>query len=172
MLTFIDSRLRNIKRIHNKIMGGLDVIMIGYFYQATLVQDPWILKSRINGLNVLGTHLWQENIKCYELKQVMHQNDLQFIHILNIFWMASHIFEYINFINQICLWTPSIDNILPILFYINAKKIEHNKTILQNTLGQTFTFHAKDIHFETCPPHFKLPMVPSQITSLHHELSI
>jgi hypothetical protein len=84
MLTFIDSRLRNIKRIHNKIMGGLDVIMIGYFYQATLVQDSWILKSRINGLNVLGTHFWQENIKCYELKQVMHQNDLQFIHILNI----------------------------------------------------------------------------------------
>jgi hypothetical protein len=102
----------------------------------------------------------------------MHQNDLQFIHILNIFWIVSHIFEDINCINQICLWTPSIDNILPRLFYINAKKFEHNKTILQNTLGQTFTFHAKDIHFETCPPHFKLPMVPSQIASLHHELSI
>jgi hypothetical protein len=66
-------------------MGGLDVIMIGDFYHVTLVQDSWIFKSRINGRNILGTHLWQENIKSYELKQVMHQNDLQFIHILNIF---------------------------------------------------------------------------------------
>jgi hypothetical protein len=85
MLTFIDYRLREIKQIHNKFMGGLDVIMIGSFYQATLVRDLWIFKSRINGLNMLGTHLWQENIKSYGLKQVMHQNDLQFIHILNIF---------------------------------------------------------------------------------------
>ncbi len=45
---------------------------------------------------------------------------------------------------------------------MNAKTIEHNKIILQNTLCQTFTFHAKDIHFKTCPPHFKLQMVPSQ----------
>jgi ATP-dependent DNA helicase PIF1 len=66
MLTFIDYRLREIKQIHNKFMGGLDVIMIGDFYQATLVQDLWIFKSRINGLNILGTHLWQENIKLYE----------------------------------------------------------------------------------------------------------
>ncbi len=58
------------------------------------------------------------------------------------------------------------------LFYTNAKTIEHNKIILQNTLGQTFTFHAKNIHSKTCPSHFKLPMASSQIASLHHELSI
>jgi len=49
---------------------------------------------------------------------------------------------------------------------MNAKTIEHDKIILQNTLGQTFTFHAKDIHSETCPLHFKLQMVPSQIVGL------
>ncbi len=65
-----------------------------------------------------------------------------------------------------------IYNILSYLFYTNAKTIEHNKIILQNTLDQTFTFHAKNVHSETCPPHFKLPMVPSQINSLHHKLSI
>jgi hypothetical protein len=61
---------------------------------------------------------------------------------------------------------------LSYLFYTNAKTIEQNKIILQNTLGQTFTFHAKNIHFKTCPPHFKLPMVPCQIASLHHELLV
>jgi hypothetical protein len=76
----------------------------------------------------------------------MCQNDLQFVNILNRFWITSHTFEDMSFINQICLKTPPIDNILPHLFYTNAKTIEHNKMILKNTLGQTFTFHAKDIH--------------------------
>jgi hypothetical protein len=51
---------------------------------------------------------------------------------------------------------------------MNAKIIEHNKIILQNTLGQTFTFHAKYIHSETCPLHFKLQMISSQIVGLLH----
>jgi hypothetical protein len=89
-----------------------------------------------------------------------------FINILNRFWITSHTFEDITFINQICLKTRPKDNTLPHSFYMNAKTIEHNIIILQNTLGQTFTFHAKDIHFETCPPHFKLQMVPSQIVGL------
>jgi hypothetical protein len=86
----------------------------------------------------------------------MHQNDLQIINILNKFQITSHIFEDISFINQICLKTLVIDNTLSHLFYIDAKTIEHNKIILQNTLGQTLTFHAKDIHFETCPPYLKI----------------
>jgi hypothetical protein len=112
-------------------------------------------------------------MKCYELKQVVCQNDLEFINILNRFQISSHTFEDIDFINKICLKAPLIDNVLPHLFYTNAKTIdEHNKIIFQNTLGQTFTFHAKDIHFETCQSHFKLPMIPSQIVGLHYELLI
>jgi hypothetical protein len=49
-------------------MGGLDVIMTSDFYQASPIQDSRIFKSRTNGLNILGTNFWQENIKCYELK--------------------------------------------------------------------------------------------------------
>jgi hypothetical protein len=37
MLTFIDHKLRDIKQTHNEFMGGLDVIMISDFYQASLV---------------------------------------------------------------------------------------------------------------------------------------
>jgi hypothetical protein len=57
MLTFIDYKLCDIKQIHNKFMGGLDVIMIGDFYQATLIRDSWILKSRINGFYPWDTSL-------------------------------------------------------------------------------------------------------------------
>jgi hypothetical protein len=52
----------------------------------------------------------QENIKFYELKQVMCQNDLKFINILNRFRITSHISKDIVFINKICLRAPPIDN--------------------------------------------------------------
>jgi hypothetical protein len=38
MLTFIDCKLRIIKQLHNEFMGGLDVIMIGDFYQTPLFE--------------------------------------------------------------------------------------------------------------------------------------
>jgi hypothetical protein len=68
MLTFIDCKLHDIKQTHNEFMGGLDVIMINDFYQASLVWNSWIFNSRIEKLNILGTIFWQENIKCYEFK--------------------------------------------------------------------------------------------------------
>jgi hypothetical protein len=33
MFNVIDNMLKFIKRIHNKVFGGVDVIMIGEFYQ-------------------------------------------------------------------------------------------------------------------------------------------
>jgi hypothetical protein len=37
MLSFIDCGLQIIKQVHNQFMGGLDIIMIGHFYQVLLV---------------------------------------------------------------------------------------------------------------------------------------
>jgi hypothetical protein len=85
MLTFLDCRLCVIKQVHKEFMGGFDVKMTCDFYQIPSVQNSYIFKSKFNGFNILGTHLWQENIKCYELKQIICQNDLHFINILNMF---------------------------------------------------------------------------------------
>jgi hypothetical protein len=63
-----------------------------------------------------------------------------------------------------------MDNTLSYLFYTNIKTIEHNTSIFEKTLGETFTFFAQDIHFDTCLFHFKLPMIPNQTIKLHHEL--
>jgi hypothetical protein len=48
MLTFIDCKLRIIKQLHNEFMGGLDVIMIGDFYQTPSIRDSWIFKQISN----------------------------------------------------------------------------------------------------------------------------
>jgi len=55
-----------------------------------------------------------------------------------------------------------MDNILPHLLYTNAKTIQHNKNIFDKTSSQTFTFFAQDVHFETCPSHCRLSIIPSQ----------
>jgi hypothetical protein len=62
-----------------------------------------------------------------------------------------------------------MDNTLPHLFYTNVKIIAHNKIVYDKTLGKIIKFLAKDIHFEMCP-HFKLSMLPSHTSDLHHEL--
>ncbi len=66
-------------------MENLDVIIIGDFYQVQLVRDVGVFKINVNNIDSLSPNFWMEKIKCYELKQVMRQNDEQFINILNQF---------------------------------------------------------------------------------------
>jgi hypothetical protein len=115
-------------------------------------------KIKNDGFNILGILFWCENRKCYELKKVMKQNDLHFINILNRFWISSQTNENINFINNICLKPPPMDNALPHLFYTNLKITSHNKTLYER-----FLFVVQIVHFETCASHFKLPIFPNHI---------
>jgi hypothetical protein len=45
MFNIIDNKLRSIKHIQNKLFGGVDVIMICYFYQTPLLKDNWIFQK-------------------------------------------------------------------------------------------------------------------------------
>ncbi len=150
MLTFIDHKLLCvIKQVHNQFMGGLDITMIGDLYQVSSIQDSWIFKSKTSSLNILGTNLWHENIKCYELKQVMRQNDINFINTLNRFRTTSQTFENINFINKTCFKAQPMDNTLPYLFYTNDKTTTHNNNVFHIRVNQTFKFLAQDIYILT-----------------------
>jgi hypothetical protein len=99
----------------------------------------------------------------------MRQNDVHFINILNRFQTSSQKNDDIHFMNNFCLRSPPIDNTLPHLFYTNLKITTHNKIVYDKTPNETFNFHTKDIHFETCLSHFKLSILPSH-TSGFHEL--
>jgi hypothetical protein len=115
-------------------MGGLDIIITSNSSQAPLVWDSWIFKSNVDGFNVLTTNFWCKNVKFYELKQVMWQSNFELINILNKFWTTLKTFKDIEFIKNICFKTPPIDNILPYLFYTNAKTIQHNKNIFEKKM--------------------------------------
>ncbi len=49
-------------------MGGLNIIMLGGFYQAPSIQNSCIFRPKLDELNILGTNHWNEHVKCYELK--------------------------------------------------------------------------------------------------------
>jgi hypothetical protein len=71
--------------MHTNFFGNFDVIIIGVFYQVQLIRDARAFKTNMNNIDSLTPNFWMENIKFYELKQVMHRHVEQFINILNQF---------------------------------------------------------------------------------------
>ncbi len=79
MFNVINNRLRSIKYIQNVFSGGVDVIMIGDFYQTTLAKDSWIFQNIKNNVNALAPIFWQTYVQCYELNKVMRQSNMVFL---------------------------------------------------------------------------------------------
>jgi len=52
-------RLRSIKHIQNKFIGGVDVIMTSDLYQSPLVKDNWIFQNIKDNVNALSPNFWQ-----------------------------------------------------------------------------------------------------------------
>ncbi len=113
--------------MHTKFFGNLDVIIIGDFYQIQLVRDARVFKVNMNNIDSLMPNFWMEKINCYELKQIMHQNDEQFINILNQFRTATQSQFVINTINSQCFCTPPEDSKFPYLFYTNEARLKHTE---------------------------------------------
>ncbi len=59
---------------------------------------------------VVNATVWCCDVKFYELKQFMQQNDLEFINILNKLQTLSQNSKHIEVIIKICLKLPPIDN--------------------------------------------------------------
>jgi hypothetical protein len=130
MLNFIDQRLSIIKQVHNQFIRSLDIIMTSDLYQTLPIKYSWIFKPKLDGFNILGTNCWHQHVKCYELHQVMQQNDIDFIHVLNRFQIATQTTKDISYINNICLKPTPLNGVLLYLFYTNTKTIAHNNFFL------------------------------------------
>ncbi len=62
----IHNRLKSIKHIQNNFLCGVDVIMIGDFYQTPHVKNSWIFQNIKNNVNALTPNFWQT----YELNVI------------------------------------------------------------------------------------------------------
>ncbi len=54
MFNFIYNRPRSIKHIENELFGALDFMMIGDFYEASLMKDNWIFQNVKDNVNALA----------------------------------------------------------------------------------------------------------------------
>jgi hypothetical protein len=81
----------------------MDVIITSDLYQTPLVQNKWVFQRRFDSIDALRINFWLDHIRCFELFQVMHQSDDQFIEVFNRFQTATHNPIDITFFNNICL---------------------------------------------------------------------
>jgi hypothetical protein len=84
----------------------MDVIITSDLYQAPLVQNKWVFQKMLDSIDALRIKFWLDCFCCFELFQVMHQSDEQFIELLNRFQNATHNPIDITFLNNICLHQP------------------------------------------------------------------
>jgi hypothetical protein len=159
ILKFTDLRLISTKRVHTKFFGNFHFIIIGDFYQVQHVRDAGVFKINMNNIDSLTPIFWMEKIKCYELKQIMHQSDEQFINILNHFRTATQSQSNINTINSQCFCTPPKDPKIPYLFYTNEARLKHNELTVLQSDGDVYIFHVEYKHHDTCPTHFSCKMI-------------
>jgi hypothetical protein len=172
MLDAINKTRRSIKHVQNKFFGGVDVIVIGYFYQAPPIRDKWVFQRIDEGLNTITPNFWHDHIECYELSTMMGQNDFMFINILNRFRKAVHTVKDIDIINTLWLKEPPKGSTIPYLFYTNKKVMAHNDQEFLNAVGPTFCFEAIDIRHHSLPAPYKIPTNPNKTTRLHKTIKV
>ncbi len=150
LLKFTNLQLRSVKRVHTKFFGNIYVIITSDFYQIQFFCDIGLFKINMNNNDSLARIFWMEKIKCYELKQVMRQNDEQFINILNKFWTTTQSQSNIDTINSQCFCKRLKDLELPYLFYRNEIRLKHDKSTFSWNDGDVYLFHVEDKHHDTC----------------------
>ncbi len=128
-IKIVDLQLKSIKHIHTIFFGNLDVINTRDFYQIQLVRNVRVFKINANNINSLSPIFWMKKIKCYELKQVMRQNDEQFIKILNWFRNATQLQSNVDTKNNQFFCILPNDPKFSYLFYMNETKQKHNKSV-------------------------------------------
>jgi hypothetical protein len=100
----------------------------------------------------------------------MRQNNVHFINILNRFQTVSQTNEDIHFMNDFYLDHHQCITHYHIYSTQTLKPIPIKKIVYNKTPSKTFKFLTRYIHFETCPFHFKLSMLPFHLSGLRHKL--
>lgn len=74
LFNFMNLRFQEIMGT-TELFGGLHIITFGDLYQLAPVCGKWIFLHGKGATDVLGTNLWREHFKYYELTEIMRQKD-------------------------------------------------------------------------------------------------
>ena len=105
LLDAIDYTMRSI-RANDDLFGGVQVLMVGDPYQLSPVYkfaEKKILSNHYKDLNFFDSKVFQNEIKCIELKKVYRQNDQAFLDLLNNVRLNRDVFKSVTKLNKECI---------------------------------------------------------------------
>ncbi len=144
----IDHVLRT-TRENNELFGGVQVIMIGDFFQL----PPIILKHEIPILENAGYNpnsLFAFDAKCLkpskvfniQLNKIFRQHDINFISILNAIRKGEDLDWAISQLNKNCFKLHDVEKVPVLITGTNAIANEYNSKKLEELKGQKFSYKA------------------------------
>lgn len=142
MLYNIDRRLHQIKYTPKIPFGNIDIVFCGDFYQAQTICDAWIFKEPTIEKEKIPYTFWIDNVKFFELRNVIRQTNQHFIYVLNRARTTQKTREEISYLNVMCYKTPPNDPQFPYLFHINSTVDEHNRKMLDYLPTNLFILEA------------------------------
>jgi hypothetical protein len=162
----IDNRLRNIKHVHTKYFGDIDMIFCGDLYQAQPIQDSLIFEQPTVNMQTMTHDFWKDNIKCFELHTTMRQTNETFIAILNRMRTNNQTCDDLTYINSSCMRPAPTDPTFPYLFYKNKDVAMHNKYMLSLMPGNDIIINSIDLEEDNhgnVPCHQHTTTLPLQL---------
>lgn len=129
MLNMIHKRLQEVKG-SSKLFGGIQPIFVGDMFQLRPVKDSgWIFETEKSNYGPLAINLWVNNIRMFELTEIMRQgDDKQFAELLNRVREGNQtIDDETIFESRFIKPNEDIDPYLPHLFTVNKSVAKHNK---------------------------------------------
>jgi hypothetical protein len=123
------------------VTSGIYNVVIWTTKSCSLNQSQMVITISFLVVNATS---WHCDVKCYELKQFMQQNDLEFI---NIWINCQHYHKILNMLNLLIRFVSNYhqQTILNHTCFTQMLKHQHNRNKFEKTNGQTFTFLAQGI---------------------------
>jgi hypothetical protein len=162
----IDNRLKNIKHVHTKYFGNIDMVFCGDLYQSQPIQDSLIFEQPTVNMQTMTHYVWKDKIKCFELHTTMRQINETFISILNRLRTNNQTCDDLTYINSSCMQPALIDPTFPCLFYKNNYVAMHNKYMLSLMPGNDIIINSIELKEENHGMYHVINIQPLCICNL------
>lgn len=171
----IDKWIHEIMHTWTTPFGNIDIIFCGDLCQAQALHDHWVFEHPNLTATSAPYSFWRDNVKDFELKQVMQQENKEFVSVLNKLRIWSHTDNYLVYLIENYYRCLLNDPKFTSLFYLNKDVKKHNEKMLSliDTWATTLIANAKVVkslnidHYNNAKIQLPIVIVLKQIFSLN-----
>jgi ATP-dependent exoDNAse (exonuclease V) alpha subunit len=146
LLDMVDILLRNARK-KNSPFGGIQVVMVGDFYQLPPIvsrDEQEVFEQLYENRYIFSANVFREiQLKIVELSHVFRQHDREFVDILGNIREGKMVNESIEFLNSRCVRAHRVDRVPLLLTAHNITANEYNMKKLNALPSAVYTYHSK-----------------------------